>query len=381
MAAQEFRQEALVTAARPRAVRFLAMFLALVVPSVAVLVAFTFLQAPVQGDLTRIGGYSENRYGWTATHERFVPPLVSTVYDRPYDVVIVGDSYSVHGAGGQTDPGAYWTNHFAQLSGLSVVVINHLTTPLREVLEHPIYKRSPPRLVILEMVERYLIRNLAIQPSLWIGEGFDGCPVPGPSSRVALGRPLDIQPVAWARETAVDFNFARAVDVMWKSAWRRFGGINRSHAYSLPLDDASFFSNRGADRLLVYDDEFEAADWPQARIDAALCRLRAIQMEIEADGRTAFLFMAPPNKLTVYNPHVMDPRYRDISKLTAIYDDPHIHQVRLLEPMRQAVRCGTVDVYLPNDTHWGSPGHVLAAHAAVERLGGGIGVPRNPYRC
>src|SRR5690349_11951678 len=133
MAAQDFRQEALVTAARPRASGFIAVFLALALPCVAVLVGFSLLQAPVQGDLTRIGGYSENSYGWTATHQRFAPPLVSTVYDRPYDVVIVGDSYSIHGPGGQTDLGAYWTNHFAQLSGLSVVVINHLTTPLREV--------------------------------------------------------------------------------------------------------------------------------------------------------------------------------------------------------------------------------------------------------
>src|SRR5262245_17673041 len=125
-----------------RAAPFLATFLALVLPALAILVGFTVHQAPAKGDLTRIGGYSENRYGWTAIHQRFVPPLVSTVYDQPYDVVIVGDSYSVQGLGNQTDPGAYWTNHFAQLSGLSVVVVNIHYMTLLEVMEHPVYRRA-----------------------------------------------------------------------------------------------------------------------------------------------------------------------------------------------------------------------------------------------
>lgn len=368
MATREIQHAASISAPRPRAGRFLLAFVVLVLPALAVLVGFTLHQARVKGDLTRIGGYSENSYGWTVPHQRFAPPLVSTVYDRPYDVVIVGDSYSVHAEGGQTDPGAYWTNHFAQLSGLSVVVLNVHYMSMRALLEHPIYQRAPPRLVILEMVERYLIRNVAIQPTLWVGEGFDGCPVPGASPRVRLAPPRAVEPVAWTRDDSIEFNFARAVDVLWKSGLRRFGGINRSEAQSLPLDRSDLFSSRVADRLLIYDDEVDTAAWPRARIDAALCRLRAMQAAVEANGQTAFLFMAVPNKLTAYNPHVLDRRFRDISKLDGIYADGALSQVRLLEPFRAAVRCGTFDLYLPNDTHWGSPGHRIAAQATIALL-------------
>ena len=57
----------------PRAARaYLATFLALVLPALAVLMSFSLYQAPVQGDLTRVGGFTENAYGWTATHKRFV---------------------------------------------------------------------------------------------------------------------------------------------------------------------------------------------------------------------------------------------------------------------------------------------------------------------
>jgi hypothetical protein len=370
MATRDIPQATFVPPAGPRARSFLATFLAIVLPAVAVLVGFTLHEAQVRGDLTRVGGYSENDYGWTATHARFDPPLVSTVYDRPYDVIVVGDSYSVPTVSGQTDPGAYWTNRFAQLTGLSVLVINQMHMPLREVMEHPIYKRAPPRLVILQMVERYLVRNLHVQPVHWVGEGFHGCPVPGPSPRVQLGSPLPVQPVAWTRDDGVEFNFARAVDVMWKSGWRRLGGINRSEAHSIQLDRSSFFSSRAADRLLVYVDEFGSADWRRPQIDATLCRLRAVQTEVEAGGATAFLFMASPDKLTVYDPYVSDPRLRDTSRLDAIYADPALNQVRLLEPLRAALRCGTVDLYLPNDTHWGSPAHEIAARTTAAQLMG-----------
>ncbi|HEX2112902.1 MAG TPA: hypothetical protein VHM01_00720, partial [Alphaproteobacteria bacterium] len=372
MVAREIDDEQTVRAEQPSARGFIGTFLALVLPTLAILIAFTIAEDPVRGDLTRVGGYSENDYGWRATHKRFVPPLILTSYDRPHDVVIVGDSYSAYGPGQQTDPGAYWTNHVAQLSGLSVAVINIHDMTVRGLLEHPVFRSAPPRVVVLQIVERYVVRNLMTQAEQWVGSGFDGCPIPGPSPRVSLGRPLNVDPVAWRRDTSMEFNLARTVDVMWESAWRRLGVPDRTPARNLPLDNASFFSNAASDRLLVYDEEFEDADWPPDRIAAALCRLRAIQAAIEANGRTAFLFVAPPNKLTVYAPHVTDFRYRDTSKLAAIYADPHINQVRLLEPMREALRCGAIDVYLPNDTHLGTPGHEIVARetiAAIAELG------------
>jgi hypothetical protein len=348
--------------------RFIRTFLAIAIPTIAVLAGVSAFEDPVRGDLTRVGGYSENRYGWRATHRRFVPPLISTAYDRRHDIVVIGDSYSNHAAEQQTDPGAYWPNHLAQLSGLSVAVVNIHHMTIRELLEHPAFKAAPPQLVIVQMVERYVIRNLVTEAHRWAGSGFDGCPAPGPSPRVALGRPLNAVPMPWRRGTDTEFNFARAVDVIWESAWRRLGIADRTRAHDLPLDNGAFFSSAASDRLLVYDEEFQDADWPSEQIAAARCRLRAIQAAVESDGRTAFLFLAPPNKLTVYAPHVTDPRFRNTSKLAELLAEPHLSQVRLLEPMRAAVRRGTVDLYLPNDTHLGTPGHELVARATVEAL-------------
>jgi hypothetical protein len=368
MILQPTRSEIAIDADRHAARRFIGTFFALVLPALAVLVGFSVLEDPVRGDLTRVGGYSENDYGWAATHKRFVPPLVSSAYDRPHDIVVIGDSYSFYTPDQQTDPGAYWANYLAQLSGLSVAVIDiHSMTP-RELLDHPVFKAAPPRILILEMVERYVVRNLVIEPERWVGNDFDGCPAPGPSPRVSLGRPMRVEPVAWRRDTSIEFNFARAVDVIWKSARRRLGLADNTTVLNLPLDSRTLFSSAASDRLLVYQDELLPADWSEEQISLALCRLRAIQSAVEANGRTAFLFVAAPDKLSVYAPHIADVHYRNMSRLAAIYADRHLSQARLLGPMREAMHSGITDLYLPNDTHWGPPGHEVAARAAIAAL-------------
>jgi hypothetical protein len=368
MSVQQDRIGVVTSASRASSRRFIVTFSALVLPALAFFVGFSLLQDPVKGDLTRVGGYSENDFGWNAAHKRFHPPLVSYGYDRPHDIVIVGDSYSAWAPDQQTDPGAYWTNHLAQRSGLAVAVVNVHHMTVRALIEHPVFTARPPRLLILQIVERYIPRNLVTEVHQWAGSGFDGCPVPGPSPRVELARPLAAAPLPWKRDTSVEFNFARAVDVLWESTRRRLDAAAPTRAHDLPLSNGALFSSVASDRLLVYDEEFEDADWPPERIAAMRCRLRAIQAAVEANGRTAFLFVAPPNKLTVYAEHVSDPRFRNISKLDEIAADPHLNQVRLLEPMREAVRCGAVDLYLPNDTHLGTPGHELVARATLEAI-------------
>jgi hypothetical protein len=344
---------------------YLRTFLALVLPALALLMASSIYYEPIQGDLTRVGGFTENAYGWNATHKRFVPPLVATRYDQPFDIVVLGDSYSVN-PGGQTDHGAYWTNYLAQQTGLSVVALSLHRMSVRDLVDHPVFRRSPPRLVVLEMVERYLVRNLVIEQR-WVGPGFDGCPAPGPAPPVRLSQPLKATPVAWQRADAFGFHFDQAVDLLWKSAGRAVD-IDRTRARSLELTGPGPFSSAANDRLLVYDDELRPLPWSRAEIDQALCRLRAIQDRVQANGQTAFMFMAAPDKLSVYSDHVADAGLRGRSRLGPFHAEPRLNHANLLGPLRDGVRCGLVDVYLPNDTHWGTPGHEIVAGALTAAL-------------
>lgn len=348
------------------------LLLALILPPLAVMLAYAFTQEPLRGDLTRLGGFSENDYGWNRPQKRFVPPLVDTEYERPYDIVILGDSFSSNPRGDtQTDPGAFWPNYVAQKTGLSVTVLATPHMPVQQLAEHPIFKASPPRLVIVQHVERYLMRNNITMARAYLGHDIGECPNAPPSRPgpiVERFTPLPVAPVPWRRDDAIQFDFGQAVDAIWKAVFRNVAGLNITRAHDLPLVTGEMFSNRRSDRLLVYDDEFRLAAWSRTQIDAALCNLLAAQALVERNGRTAFVFLVAPNKLTVYDDYIADERYRRLSRLELFYRDERLHQIRLLEEMRTAVRRGVRDVYMPNDTHWGTPGHEIAADAVVQYL-------------
>src|SRR6185369_9731185 len=110
---------------------------------------------PLTGDLTRIGWYPENAFGWTAPDHRFTPPLAEPGrLDGTYDVIVVGDSFSVD----ESDRiGANWPHFLARDSGLGVGVFDSGVTALETVLAGPVFRDHPPAALIYEIVERSLV--------------------------------------------------------------------------------------------------------------------------------------------------------------------------------------------------------------------------------
>ena len=118
------------------------------------------------GDLTRIGWFSNNRYGNRKPNLAFRPPLftVAGTLDRHFDVVIVGDSFSA-------DLEKSWPNYLAA-KGLSVLVIGLADNPERRsgtadiedqitaLLRTPTFRDTPPSVFIFESIERFLKRRL-----------------------------------------------------------------------------------------------------------------------------------------------------------------------------------------------------------------------------
>src|SRR5258708_32499515 len=50
---------------------------------------------PLTGDLTRIGWFSENEFGWGGEQQRFVPPLApAATLSGSYDIIAVRDSFT-----------------------------------------------------------------------------------------------------------------------------------------------------------------------------------------------------------------------------------------------------------------------------------------------
>ena len=81
---------------------------------------------PLEGDLTRLGGFTENDFGWNEPQQQFSSPLVSLEgkheYDQYHDVVVLGDSFS------EAYPKAQWQNYFVRGTGLSLTLPGNQTT-------------------------------------------------------------------------------------------------------------------------------------------------------------------------------------------------------------------------------------------------------------
>jgi hypothetical protein len=347
------------------------LFAAIAIPPVLVMLILALTQQPLSGDLTRPGGYTEAEYGWNLPQERFSPPLVSTRYDKPYDIIVLGDSFS-HIHGGQTDPGAFWTNFVAQSTGSSVVVLTRFDITLTELLQHPIFVRTPPYLLILETVERYLVRDYVTEVEQRVGQLRPTCRTetkdlpPLPTFR-AIRR----EPAPWVRDTAPTVDFDQAANFLWKAVLRHGLGIDNTPIVQLGLTRSDFFSNRASNQLLIYDDELTKvpATTPQA-LDQVYCTLLEAQTLVQGNSRTRFLFMPAPDKVTAYADFLEDKELRHISALADFDRRDRLNQVDLVAPLRQAIRCGIKDVYMPNDTHWSSRGHRIVADAVIGALTG-----------
>jgi len=112
---------------------------------------------PESNELTRMGGYLENEFGWNAPQEHFAKPMFDMArsiedYKRYYDVVVLGDSFSENQSHG-------WQNYFARESGLSVITFRLGRVKPDDILNSQVYRKQPPKLFIYQIVERNIINR------------------------------------------------------------------------------------------------------------------------------------------------------------------------------------------------------------------------------
>lgn len=330
------------------------------------------------GDLTRIGWFSNNRYGNRKPNLAFRPPLftVAGILDRHFDVVIVGDSFSA-------DLDKSWPNYLAA-KGLSALVIGLADNPERRnvtadienqitaLLQSSTFRDTPPSVFIFESIERFLKRRLVsdTRPCLEIqekeqdntsiaplGTELAEPPMLGyadpPGYRIEeVGMPLsrryDEQQLTYAR----DFLFKNIRNLLGrKSAVREFR-----------LNTPRFSSDR-AKALLVVSGDLQKNRWGPKDIEEMQCQLLRLQRAVQANGKTLFIALPIPDKLSAYHDDLVDPSLPRgvVDQLT----DPRLNRPQLDKALRAEIVAGEMDVYLPNDTHFGARGQALTAETVM----------------
>ncbi len=314
---------------------------------------------PLTGDLTRIGWFAENEFGWVQPQRRFVPPLAAAAtLDGRYDIIAVGDSFTAE----EYNPGVTWPHFLARDTGTAVGIFDSGIDSLERVLASPAYRDHPPAALIYEIVERSLIpehRSGDAKSCLAVA------PTPKPGLAIA---PREVAAQTVIRPTTRrwdDWPASYAMNYLVQNALRWWRGHEATSAVRLDMSEDGLFSSRHPRGLLVYAEDFNKAGWSATEWATAICDLARIQDRVQANGRTAFLAMIVPDKLTVYEPFLADRRFAALSQLGRLDDIPSVNLVRVdraLDPRAQ------VDLYLPDDTHWSSATHEMAADLVLRSL-------------
>lgn len=333
------------------------------VPGLLLFIYGIFLQ-PLYGDLTRIGLFSEHEFGWHGTQESFKEAAyVQDSYKQHADVVVLGDSFS------RAWPRQQWQNHLIAQTGWSVVTLDINAVSVDQILANPVFQASPPKVLIVESVERYFADRVGKMPAC-VPANTQSAARMMPALATEPLHPRELPSSAMPRPQ--QWNDVK-LEFVWKyvrNQWRMArGGEPRADVGKLALQRSGLFSSANQRDVLIYREDFDTRKkWAALPMSDMSCRIQQLRDKVERKGQTRFVLMVAPDKLAAYGPELQDTQWAHASQLPELAALNPQTMPRLDLAMRQAIERGQPDVYLPDDTHWGSEGHKLAASTMLTFL-------------
>lgn len=319
---------------------------------------------PLDKDLTRVGGFLENDFGWNNPQEIFEKPLfilASTIddYNFPFQVVVCGDSFSMNKSSG-------WQNYFVAQTRKSVfTIVSNRGFLLADILKNTTFKETPPDVLIYEVAERNLLQR--IHQDTVTQRSTKG------TAQESVGTPPIIDQFATKLISRPNggiqsFNMDSAADYVRKSILKFIFGDWATDARLARLKTSKLFSNRRSNELLFFDAELKTGELSDKQRFKIIEQLKIIRKKVESNGKTKFVLLIAPNKLTTYWDFLDSFNGKEpviIKEIQKTFPEATLPTDQLFQNM---VAKGIIDVYLPNDTHWGSTGHEAAATALVNFL-------------
>ena len=330
----------------------------------AVIVALGMWMQPLSGGLTRVGGFMERDFGWNEPQKHF-PTMQFTVakgskYTQYYDIVVLGDSFS------RTFPNTLWQNHFVARTGLSLITYDLVRTDIHTLVSSPEFSTHPPRVVIYETVERSFVDR---------GNSWDDGNCQAKETKKPDWMPLTTESsnqtfTEHIRSTDTGFfhpNISNSAYYLKRLIKKTFNK-KPNRALKYPLTRSDLFSNRLNEFILVYWDDLNRYSVSEKRLNNAICGFYTMQNTFQKNGKTLFVGMVAPDKLTAYFDWIKDFDREKTHWMTEIDKHPELNMIPLLKALRREIANGGQDVYLPNDTHWGPTGMKVASNTLYQYL-------------
>lgn len=295
---------------------------------------------PLVGDLTRVGGYAEKDFGWTAPQPVIKVAGNGKSMSDP-EILVLGDSFSRSNL---------WQSVVSEKSNKKIQSFEFAQAGcvrnwLAYALDHPSVKT-----IIIETVERSILANFRDLPSC-----KSATPVPFESGPWTTAANRSTWPPEWHiyRTLQVSLNTLS----MWMHA---DSAIRDDTVVNAPIDSrCAKFSNHRPDRMLYFSQDEEKFEWKHDDLARAIANILFIQKAAREHGKQ-FVLMIVPDKLTTYQKCLPNPDFGagNGKDITASFIAAGVHTPDLLSVFRENAD-KTIDLYLPNDTHLGVAGYLL----------------------
>lgn len=321
-----------------------------------------WLQTP-DGDLARVGGFPENHFHWKSPQPTFEENLFKVTkhlkdYDRSYDLVVLGDSFSFD----QEARRFGWQNFFLARTGLSMLVLDARSYSPWDVVESPAFRKFPPRVFVFQTVERYAQwRTLSFKEPVGVRSStVDSWNPILPSSPLAV-------PVAQVPSPSPSRNPEDVLNLAGASLKSHLGLNTR--VVEVSLTRGGLFTSERDRTLLVYFDEYLKHRLSAPDFEVMRGGLAALRDQIESNGVTRFVVLIAPDKSSLYAPFIGDAELTTANLIAEAAKDLTLPVLRTDKILGAAIEMGIPDIYLPSDSHWGSMGHLLVADSLADFLG------------
>ena len=149
---------------------------------------------------------------------------------------------------------------------------------------------------------------------------------------------------------------------------RLFKNSTSNKVKLIPLKNAAPFSSIEKKKLLILNGDYEKEKITQKELNGIHCNLINIQNKIQKNGYTLFFTMISPDKLTMYAPLAEDISLVKKSILKQLQLNKNINWIKVDTVLGKAINQGQLDVYRPNDTHWGSAAGELVSEEVISKL-------------
>ncbi|MBS4033336.1 MAG: hypothetical protein KGZ85_02620 [Ignavibacterium sp.] len=311
---------------------------------------------PLEGELTRLGSYSERDFGWNLPQKKVRGDAnMAKDYQGYYDVLIVGDSFSTNGV---------WQPFFRKETGLSYVTLDVRKTHIYDLLDSQSFRNHPPKVFIVQSVEReivYFFSNLSFpcinndNNNVKINLSFRP---PGTSTEYyeEIRKTFDIR----------NINLRYTASVMFNAVIRKLHGRDLKYTQKYNLLSHSLFSNTKSNEILVYAGDIDKLNWKREGLTKSICAIRGLQNLVQKHGKTLFIFMLAPDKSTAYADYIAEPVFQTRLNIQQQFIDSGVNAPRIDLKLNQAIESGIKDIYLPSGTHWSATGYEIAAKCIVD---------------